>query len=533
MHCALAIPEIIQHVLSSGVCRITARNAALTCGLWKDLALDELWKDLDSIFPLLWVLVPLQVDTTAPRDKKTIWTAEALSPLPEDWNRLETYARRVRTLIFDISPTTGNTFDLSMFQTVIQLRPSGKDLLPNLRKFTYNARQQSSPDALPLFLTFLGASIVELKLLQIVPMVIPDFLANLSQKVPQVQHLRIERSSQSDAGSMALVSSLIRLERLSSLDVAPVALTPAIWDAMAQHPSLLSATFSEWKLSPDAIGFQPRTFANLRSLAIQANFDHLCGLFESQNDLPTLTRIAFRGLSVEQGRNDLRRLCGLLAQKLPILRWAGLVCRSKTSHSDVPLGFEDFRPILQCKNLESFWLAHPCGVSVTVNEVGELLDALPHIHHLALHYASHGADPEGRVRRVKLNWTPPTLPLSVVDIVAAKRPKIKQLRLSVDATAPIASTPGIRHQQFECLEELVVTLSTVAHPENVAKYLVQRSRKRFPLKFVSQQKVQKNVVHVVDEEKKKWKQVEEHLRLLFDQKEELEGEFKRRIGEER
>ncbi|KAG8923526.1 hypothetical protein FRC01_012659 [Tulasnella sp. 417] len=174
---------------------------------------------------------------------------------------------------------------------VAQSRPSGKDLLPNLRKLTYNARQQQSADALPTFLLFLGASIVELNLLEIVPMAIPDFLGHLAEKVPQLKDLYFDRAAKSDAGSIALASSLIRLEKLVVLDVEPIALTPAIWDAMAQHPCL-----------------------------------------------------------------------------------------------------------------------------------------------------------------------------TVLDIVAAKRPRMKQLRLVVDATAPIVSAPGIRCPKFETLEEFVVTLSIVARP---------------------------------------------------------------------
>lgn len=75
MHRALSIPEILQLVLSSGVCRITARNAALTCRLWMEPALDELWKDLDSVLPLFWVLVPLKIEQVEYALSKTVWVS--------------------------------------------------------------------------------------------------------------------------------------------------------------------------------------------------------------------------------------------------------------------------------------------------------------------------------------------------------------------------------------------------------------------------------------------------------------------------
>lgn len=79
MHRALSIPEILQLILSSGISTVTARNVALTCRMWKELALDRLWRDLDSVFPLLWVLVPLKVDQVFPEDEKTIWVSTFFS----------------------------------------------------------------------------------------------------------------------------------------------------------------------------------------------------------------------------------------------------------------------------------------------------------------------------------------------------------------------------------------------------------------------------------------------------------------------
>lgn len=76
MHRALSIPEVLQLVLSSDVSRATLRSAALTCSIWQDPALDQLWKDLDSIFPIIWVLVPLYVKRKDPHEKITVWVSK-------------------------------------------------------------------------------------------------------------------------------------------------------------------------------------------------------------------------------------------------------------------------------------------------------------------------------------------------------------------------------------------------------------------------------------------------------------------------
>lgn len=453
-------------------------------------------------------------------------------PTARRWSRLEKCARRVRTLVFDVSPQTGDLIPLKTLQTIAQFRPSGKDLLPNLRQFTYNAHQRQSVDALPPFFIFLGPSITDLKLLEIAPMTEGDFLEYIAPRVPHVQHLLIEGSQYpEEEGSRALASTLIQLEKLKSFEAAQIVLTPAVWDAMAQHPSLESAGLSLVPTISRAPRFQPRAFTRLGSLAIRADFCTLCKLFESQNDLPTLTHVAFLAHWGQQEGIHLRRLCELLVQKLPNLACVELASRSQSSGDDAPAGFEDFRPLVQCKKIQHFALEHPWGVSVTINQVEALLDAWPGIETLALQYSISEKHPKMAVSRAK--WTPPTLPISVLDTIAAKAPKIKELRLVLDATAPINSASGDCERQFECLEEFEVTLSTVAQPADVASYLARLCKKRFSLKFFLSRYLSREAAGIMDGEKKKWDQVEDHLRLLFDQKERLEEEFKRRLEEER
>lgn len=462
-------------------------------------------------------------------------TPEVPYPRPEAWNRFETYARRVRTLIFDVEPTTGDTFPIKTFQTVVQFRPPGKDLLPNLRKLTYNGHELPPVDVLSTLLPCLGVSVVQLELLGVASQAGSDLLGYLPHRAPRVQDILIRGSQFTAAAytaiSRALSSSMVQLEELTSLQaMGAAALTPAIWDAMAQHPSLVSAEFTLLPLVDVAGRFQPRIFTNLASLSCRAPFNVLCALFASQNNLPIITRISLYGISEKEGRSDFHQLCELLAQKLPNLACVTLVCLSAAGRENTPLKFEDFQSLLHCKKIQHFRLEHPRGVSVTNSGISELLDAWSDIDTLALQYMKNGN--RARFGVYDLEWTSPTLPLRVLDTVAAKAPRIKELRLVFDATEPIDSTPGPSQQQFECLQELEVTLSTVRQPGNVASYLSQRCKKRFSLKFVRPLwHAQEGTARAVNGEKKKWDQVEEYLTLLFDQKERLEEEFKRRLEE--
>ncbi|KAG8900303.1 hypothetical protein FRC01_010181, partial [Tulasnella sp. 417] len=380
-------------------------------------------------------------------------------PTPESWNRWEAYAPRVRTLSFV-------TFEISLktFEFVVQCRPHGKRLLfPNLRKLDYNTLSRPSRDSLPPFLAILGESTVEVHLHGLCHEAAPDFLGYLPQKVPHVQHISITARSLPDASCRALASSLIQLKKLTSLKIRGIALNPDVWSAMSHHPSLehVSATpwipiSDTWKTSK----YQPAAFVKLSKLVLTARFAFLCDLFQGQNELPTITDIHFWGTSVTQGDGDFGRLCQLLARKLPNLRCAYLGCYPERSEDHVALGLKDFRSLMECRNLQRFQLDHPWGVSVTASEIGELLDAWPGLDDLGLQYKSYchrASSLNGTVR-----WVPPTLPLDVLlDTVIAKAPKMKKLGLVFDANTPISSTPGTSQQQFECLEELEVTLSTV------------------------------------------------------------------------
>lgn len=368
-------------------------------------------------------------------------TTGARFPVPGALKQFKAYGRRICKLFFDISPATGDTVDLKACQSIAQIRRPGEDLLPNLRKFTYNARQLSSADALSPFLIFLGSSVVELELREITSMAVPDFLKRLAQMVPQVQRVRIEATSKSYASSSTLASSLIQLGKLRHLEVLPIPLTPAVWNEMAQHPSLTSAELTISRHSPDGNRFQPRAFAQLGYLGIQADFDLICGLFQSQNDLPALTRVELRGQIIDQERSDFHRLRNLLPQKSPHLASFSLRCRTMTLSEDEPLKLKDFRPLFQCGKLQKFLLEHPCGVSVTIDEVGELLDAWPRIETLGLQYAKFARTTSGAIYSLK--WGPPTLPLSILNTVAEKAPKIKELSLVLDATTPIDTTSSI------------------------------------------------------------------------------------------
>lgn len=56
----LAVPELLANVLSFAT-QSTLASCALACKSWSDVALDILWRNLDSVFPLLEMLVGMEL----------------------------------------------------------------------------------------------------------------------------------------------------------------------------------------------------------------------------------------------------------------------------------------------------------------------------------------------------------------------------------------------------------------------------------------------------------------------------------------
>lgn len=63
-HRVLSIPELLQTIFSFGS-RASNVSNALVCRSWRELALDQIWHEVDDIYYLLQLLAPLHQDETA------------------------------------------------------------------------------------------------------------------------------------------------------------------------------------------------------------------------------------------------------------------------------------------------------------------------------------------------------------------------------------------------------------------------------------------------------------------------------------
>ncbi|KDQ50239.1 hypothetical protein JAAARDRAFT_63292 [Jaapia argillacea MUCL 33604] len=122
-HPVLHDPDLFRRIfeacaLSSSYAS-TLLSVALCCRLWRHSALDILWRDLDSVSPLLNLLGSVEVVDGVYHPHRDISI--------DEWNSLEPYATRVRTLALD-----EHIIHPSLYTRMVELA-QGKPLLPLLR----------------------------------------------------------------------------------------------------------------------------------------------------------------------------------------------------------------------------------------------------------------------------------------------------------------------------------------------------------------------------------------------------------------
>ncbi|KAG9021864.1 hypothetical protein FRB95_001248 [Tulasnella sp. JGI-2019a] len=128
------------------------------CRAWSSIVIDVLWADLDSIFPLLELIAPLERDS-----ERRLVFPDLVERV--DWGRFDSYARRVRSLAYndteDRLTQNGYTGIISktIFSDIYINNPKSGPLLPNATKVVW---MTYDPDTALLLLPFLSDSTLSL-----------------------------------------------------------------------------------------------------------------------------------------------------------------------------------------------------------------------------------------------------------------------------------------------------------------------------------------------------------------------------------
>ncbi|OCH94728.1 hypothetical protein OBBRIDRAFT_788977 [Obba rivulosa] len=138
-----ATTKLLEAILDTPGGRRSLARLARTCKAFKEPALDLLWRDLDSITPL----IGLFPNTLLKRARRP-GLGQAKNPEPAEWERVLAYGERVRSISYieikgDVSPSIFPMFEESRPQTYI---------LPNLTSLTWRAETSANLDRCKLFM---------------------------------------------------------------------------------------------------------------------------------------------------------------------------------------------------------------------------------------------------------------------------------------------------------------------------------------------------------------------------------------------
>ncbi|KAJ7878647.1 hypothetical protein B0H13DRAFT_2545450 [Mycena leptocephala] len=212
-----ATQKILEAILDSANGRRALSRLARTCRAWLDPALNVLWRELDSLAPVIGLFPPHLLKKTR---KPGLGLVHA-PPQEKDWEKILKYGGRILKITYD---EISNNVSTSIFPIFEEFRPKTY-ILPNLQHLTWRIISPENLDRAALFLTselqgfvlHLGADLGGRMKLQ-------SFSINSSVGLPDT--------------FTELLLPQDRLERISV--VAPGALSPAVGKWVAYLPRLKS-----------------------------------------------------------------------------------------------------------------------------------------------------------------------------------------------------------------------------------------------------------------------------------------------------
>jgi hypothetical protein len=208
------VKRLLETILDSPNGKRSLSRLARTCKAMCEPALNMLWKELDSLVPLIGLF---------PSHLLKRWKKPGMgfvkAPLDGDWKKVLSYGERVRRLTYDESP---NNVSSTIFPIIEEYRPRTY-ILPHLTQLTWKVETPAGLDRCSLFLN------PELQ----------GLILEIETRFPQINAFLADMSSRTRLTTFSFVSPttlpdaftelLLPQERLEKVVlVAPGALSPEV-----------------------------------------------------------------------------------------------------------------------------------------------------------------------------------------------------------------------------------------------------------------------------------------------------------------
>ncbi|KAH9967275.1 hypothetical protein BC827DRAFT_1172827 [Russula dissimulans] len=444
----LAIPELLQTIFNFGTRASNASNA-LVCRSWSGPALDHVWREVDDLYCLLRLLVPLRrIHGSHEFDH---------SPTPEDWARFIPYARRVRSLKVEgkiESKKKGKiVLDLAdgVFDDLARTRTT-LEVLPNLQCLHWNSLSRTKHAVV-----FMHDKVTEFSF-DYNTLTIPSLASDVLGRMPSLTSLEwicSWRPGQDNIPSLLrLISGLQKLQRIT---LPKDFLDDQLLKALSLLPELRVVQFDTMDGSPGPFTpvikgtLEEGAFPMLYDLCLHSTVDDMRHYLTEGALLPQLKNLSMETVQPESP-STVQRFLTDVTECYPALEVVLFDVIVDVDHqgSCEPLLPEHLHPILSLKQLTRLELRHNLCIQISEEDLVEFSAAFPTIEILVL-------NPE------PLLLTKPKFTLSSLLFVAQNFPNLSHLGIYLDAE-DVTTGPSHSHgkiQTFPFLRTLDVGVSPI------------------------------------------------------------------------
>ncbi|KAG9034537.1 hypothetical protein FRB95_013104 [Tulasnella sp. JGI-2019a] len=384
MERALGVPEIVSQVLQN-VNKSNQTSAARTCRFWSCIALDWIWKDMKSFYPLLELLSPLVI-----RGNEWHFPPDLSNA---NWDRFDSYASRIRKLEhnddrkFQGFPAIPS---LHLFSRITERR-SPRLITPNVFDIIWTSRDATT---LPLVLYFVSPTVTALEINCDGDAVsaCPALLDGLNQLDLSLHRFIFAADGSNRDYVPNLTTFISGQKRLITAFLPPFSATSLLVNVLGELPLLQE--YANWSTVeyqwPDESGmcfrWVPGTFKTLQKLGFDAWPSLTDGsvLLESPHttNLHTLL-LTCRSVFHADALHSLTTTLATVHHNLTDITLS-LFAVDDNNPSPESIGFNCIRPLLQCRALSFLHLWHNQAVTYTKEEIVAMAAAWPMMEVLEL-----------------------------------------------------------------------------------------------------------------------------------------------------
>ncbi|KAG8922016.1 hypothetical protein FRC01_014602, partial [Tulasnella sp. 417] len=264
--------------------------ASRVCQLWSGIALDELWRSLPTIFPLLKLFTLRKLLLTPTNYHKNLLSSLAKA----DWDRFRKYALRVRSVG---SGHTGRA-DLPLDSAALVQMFGPSLLVPNLRTLSWRFIQSKNCISI---VPFIGPKLESLVLVMeegIESLEQSLLMQSLARRMPALKSLRLVSVSPAHHMTTSFAALISSSPKLARLELPPFFLTQEIVAATAQLPLMVDLSFSKWTKAAEtyhesgmSFKFTPASFPGLYILSFASFPNRMAEVLQSTDHVGRLRTV--------------------------------------------------------------------------------------------------------------------------------------------------------------------------------------------------------------------------------------------------